>query len=152
GELLGLMTADCRRRRPVLSFKTTVAQIRRIARGTHVGYGDAFTAPAEMTVATLPVGYGDGFRRGPRNFETVLIRGRHHRLVGDVSMDMCMVDVTADPAISRGDEVVIIGRQGAAEISAEDVARRVGTINYEVVTQILPRVPREAIGWVGNDH
>ena len=152
GELLGLMTADGRRRRPVLSFKTTVAQIRRIARGTHVGYGDAFTAPAEMTVATLPVGYGDGFRRGPRNFETVLIRGRHHRLVGDVSMDMCMVDVTADPAISRGDEVVIIGRQGAAEISAEDVARRVGTINYEVVTQILPRVPREAIGWVGNDH
>ena len=146
GELLGLETADGRRRRPVLSFKTTVAQLRRISKGTHVGYGDAFEAPSDMTVATLPVGYGDGFRRGPNNFGTVLIRGRRHPLVGDVSMDLCMVDVSSDTAISRGDPAVIIGRQGTEVITAEDVARRLGTINYEVVTQILPRVPREAIG------
>ena len=149
GELLGLETGDGRRRRPVLSFKTTVAQLRRISKGTHVGYGDAFTAPADMTVATLPVGYGDGFRRGPRNFGTVLIRGRRHPLVGDVSMDMCMVDVSSDPSICRGDLAVLIGRQESLVITAEEVAQRLGTINYEVVTQILPRVPREAIGMVG---
>jgi alanine racemase len=149
GELLGLETADGRRRRPVLSFKTTVAQLRRISRGTHVGYGDAFRAPEEMTVATLPVGYGDGFRRGPSNFGEVLIRGRRHPLVGDVSMDLCMVNVSSDPSVCRGDPAVLIGRQGSLAITAEDVAQRLGTINYEVVTQILPRVPREAIGMVG---
>ncbi|MHB1501542.1 MAG: alanine racemase [Candidatus Dormibacteria bacterium] len=145
GELLGLETADGRRRRPVLSFKTTVAQLRRIPAGTHVGYGDSFQASSDMTVATLPVGYGDGFRRVPGNFGSVLIRGRQHRLVGDVSMDMCMVDVSSDPAVSRGDQVVLIGCQGSEVITAEEVARRLGTVNYEVVTQILPRVPREAI-------
>jgi len=143
GELLGLMTGDGRRRRPVLSFKTTVAQIHDLAAGAYVGYGDVFRAPHAMRVATIPVGYGDGFRRGPGNWGSVLIRGRQHRLVGDVSMDLAMVDVSSDPAVSRGDPVVLIGRQGGLEVSAEEVASRLGTINYEVVTQILARVPRE---------
>lgn len=146
GELLGLRTADGRRRQPVLSFKTTVAQIHDLDAGTYVGYGDAFRADRAMRVATISVGYGDGFRRGPSNWAAVLIRGRQHRLVGDVSMDMAMVDVSDDPAVSRGDPVVLIGRQGDSEITAEDVASRLGTINYEVVTQILARVPREAAG------
>lgn len=145
GELLGLRTADGRHRRPVLTFKTTVAQIRRISAGTHVGYGDAFTASGDMTVATLPVGYGDGFRRGPKNFGAVLIGGRSRPLIGDVSMDMSMVDVSSPPSVSRGDQVVLIGTQGEGRISVEDVATRLGTINYEVVTQILARVPREAV-------
>lgn len=146
-ELLGLRTADERRRRPVLSFKTTVAQLHRIDRGSHVGYGDAFQAEGPLTVATIPVGYGDGFRRGPANWSEVLIRGRRHRLVGDVAMDMAMVDVTSDPAVSRGDQVVLIGCQGEAQITAEEVGERCGTTNYEVVTQILPRVPREIASW-----
>ena len=145
GELLGLRTADGRHRRPVLAFKTTVAQVRHISAGTHVGYGDSFTAPQDMTVATLPVGYGDGFRRGPNNFGEVIIGGQPRRLIGDVSMDMCMVDVSSPPLVSRGDQVVLIGAQGSARISVEDVAARLGTINYEVVTQILARVPREAV-------
>jgi alanine racemase len=146
-ELLGLRTADSRRRRPVLSFKTTVAQLHGIDRGSYVGYGDAFQADGQLTVATIPVGYGDGFRRGPANWAEVLIRGRRHRLVGDVAMDMAMVDVTGDPAVSRGDQVVLIGSQGDDQITAEEVGERSGTINYEVVTQILPRVPREIASW-----
>jgi alanine racemase len=67
--------------------------------------------------------------------------------VGDVAMDMAMVDVTEDPMVSRGDQVVLIGRQGDAQITAEEVGERSGTINYEVVTQILPRVPREIASW-----
>ncbi len=143
GEMLGLVTGDGRRRQPVLSFKTTVAQIHDLATGAFVGYGDTFRAPGPMRVATIPVGYGDGFRRGPANWGSVLIRGQRHPLVGDVSMDLAMVDVSADPAVSRGDPVVLIGRQGAAEVTAEEIAARLGTINYEVVTQILARVPRE---------
>jgi len=146
-ELLGLRTADHRRRRPVLSFKTTVAQLHRVNRGDFVGYGDAFQADGPLMVATIPVGYGDGFRRGPANWSEVLIRGRRQRLVGDVAMDMAMVDVTEDPMVSRGDQVVLIGRQGDAQITAEEVGERSGTINYEVVTQILPRVPREIASW-----
>lgn len=146
GELLGLRTADGRRRRPVLALKTTVAQVREIAAGTYVGYGDAHRAERRTRVATLPVGYGDGFRRGPRTWGSVLIRGREHPLIGDVCMDMAMVDVTSDPAIARGDEVVLIGRQGAATLAAEEVAERLGVLNYELVSQILPRVPREQRG------
>jgi len=151
-ELLGLLTSDGRRRRPVLSFMTTVAQLHHIEQGSHVGYGDGFQAEQAMTVATIPVGYGDGFRRGPSNWAEVLIRGRRHQLVGDVAMDMAMVDVTDDPAVSRGDQVVLIGSQKRARITVEEVAERSGTINYEVVSQILPRVPREVasrerIGW-----
>ncbi|MHB8554634.1 MAG: alanine racemase [Candidatus Dormibacteria bacterium] len=147
GELLGLRTADGRRRLPVLSFKTTVAQIHDLEADTYVGYGDAFRAERAMRVATISVGYGDGFRRGPANWAAVLIRGRLHRLVGDVSMDMAMVDISGDSAVSRGDPVVLIGRDGDLEITAEDVAARLGTINYEVVTQILARVPREVAGF-----
>jgi len=143
GELLGLLTGDGRRRQPVLSFKTTVAQIHDLEAGSFVGYGDAFRAERAMRVATIPVGYGDGFRRGPANWGSVLIRGGRHPLVGDVSMDLAMVDVSRDRAVSRGDPVVLIGRQGSAEVTAEEVASRLGTINYEVVTQILARVPRE---------
>ncbi len=143
GEVLGLRTADGRRREPVLSFKSSVVQVRWIDPGTYVGYGEAFRASQPMRIATIPVGYGDGFRRGPANWGEVLIRGAAHPLVGDVCMDLAMVDVTADSRIGVGDPVVLIGRQNDLEISAESVAARTGTINYEVVTQLLARVPRE---------
>ncbi len=145
GELLGLQTADGRRRRPVLGFKTTVAQVRTVGAGTYVGYGDSYRATGPTRIATLPVGYGDGFRRGPRSWGSVLIRGREHPLVGDVCMDMTMVDISADPQVARGDEVVLIGRQGDRELTTEQAAERLGILNYELVSQILPRVPREAM-------
>ncbi|MGC8474022.1 MAG: alanine racemase [Candidatus Dormibacteria bacterium] len=140
---LGLRTADGRRRRPALAFKTTVAQIRWVDEGEYVGYGDRFRAKRRSRIATIPVGYGDGFRRGPATWGSVLIRGREHPLAGDVCMDMAMVDVTADPQVARGDEVVLIGRQQGAELTVEQVADRLQVLNYELVTQILPRVPRE---------
>lgn len=144
GELLGLRTADGRRRRPVLSFKTTIAQLHDVDAGTWVGYGERYRTPRPTRIATIPVGYGDGFRRGPRNWGSVLIRGEEHPLVGDVCMDLAMVDVGSDSRVARGDEVVLIGRQRGAELSAEVVAERLGIVNYELVAQILPRVPREA--------
>lgn len=143
GELLGLRTADGRRRRPVLSFKTTIAQVHEVEAGTWVGYGEHYRTPRPTRIATIPVGYGDGFRRGPRNWGSVLIRGDEHPLVGDVCMDLAMVDVGSDPRVARGDEVVLIGRQRGSELSAEVVAERLGILNYELVAQILPRVPRE---------
>ncbi len=145
-ELLGLRTPDGRRRRPVLQFKTRIAQVREIGRGTAVGYGTVFTAPHRMRLATIPVGYGDGFRRGPRHWGEVLVRGRPAPIVGAVCMDLTMIDVSDVPAAAVGDHVVLIGRQGTLELSAEMVAERLGTSNYEVVAQILPRVPREPLG------
>jgi alanine racemase len=93
-------------------------------------------------VATISVGYADGFRRAPRRWRHVLLRGRPAPLVGRVSMDQATVDVTEVPGVRQGDEVVLIGRQGEAEIRAEEVAAWLGTIHYEVVSAILARVVR----------
>lgn len=128
--------------RPVLSFKTTVAQVKTVARGTFVGYGRACRVEAPRTIAVIPVGYADGFPRGPANWGSVLIRGRACPIIGNVCMDQAMIDVSDAPGVAKGDEVVLIGRQGQAGISAEEVAERLGTINYEVVSTILARVPR----------
>lgn len=143
-EVLGLRTPDGRQREPVLSFRTTVAQVRKITEGTHVGYEDGFRAERAMALATLPVGYGDGFRRGPRNWGTVLIGGRERPLVGDVSMDLCTVDVSEPPEVEVGAIATLIGVDGDACLSVETVAERLGTINYEVTTALLGRIPRES--------
>jgi alanine racemase len=142
-ELLGLRTPDGRQREPILSFRTTVAQVRSISAGTYVGYGEAFLAERAMRVATLPVGYGDGFRRGPQNWGTVLIKGRERPLVGDVSMDISAVDVSGPQEVAVGDVVTLIGEDGGARLSMETIAQRLGTINYEVSTALMARVPRE---------
>jgi len=143
-ELLGLRTPDGRQREPVLSFKTTVVQVRAIAEGTFVGYEDGFRAARPMQVATLPVGYGDGFRRGPRNWGEVLIEGKPRALLGAVSMDLCAVDVSQPPAVRVGAVATLIGVDGEARLSAEMVAERLGTSNYEVTTALMSRVPRES--------
>jgi alanine racemase len=129
--------------RPALTFKTLVAQVKDLPAGSPISYGGTFVTQRPSRIAVLPVGYGDGFRRSPRNWREVLVRGRRVPIVGVVCMDMCMVDVTDAPGVRVGDEVVLIGRQGQDEISVAEVAQKVGTISYEVVTQILARVPRE---------
>ena len=91
----------------------------------------------------MPIGYGDGWRRALTNNADVLIRGRRHPLVGAVSMDNVTVELGRDTDVELGDEVVLIGAQGDERILAEEVARRLGTINYEVTTGLLPRVRRE---------
>jgi Alr-MurF fusion protein len=128
--------------RAALSFKTQVAQVKLIPAGECLGYGCAFYTGQPTTIAVLPVGYADGFRRAPTNWGSVLIHGQQAQLVGRVCMDQCMVDVSHIPQTRVGDEVVLIGRQGSATLTAEQVAQRLGTINYEVVSEILARVPR----------
>lgn len=128
--------------RPALAFKTQVAQVKDVPPGEGVSYGATYVTTRTTTIAVLPVGYADGFRRAPANWGEVLVRGRRAPLLGRVCMDQCMVDVSDIPGVRQGDEVVLIGRQGADELTAEEVASRLGTINYEVVAELLARVPR----------
>jgi alanine racemase len=128
---------------PALSLHSWLASVRRLEPGESVGYGRRWRAPEPTWVGTVPVGYGDGWRRALTNNCDVLIGGRRHPLVGTVSMDNVTVDLGPDPRADVGDEVVLIGPQGEERILAEEVARRMGTINYEVTTGLLPRVRRE---------
>ncbi len=128
--------------RPALSFKTQVAQVKMVPEGECISYGCTYTTERPTLIATLPVGYADGFRRAPYTWGSVLIHGQEAPIVGRVCMDQCMVDVSHIPQTRVGDEVVLIGRQGDATLTAEQVAQRLGTVNYEVVSAILARVPR----------
>lgn len=127
--------------RPALSFKTEIAQVKTLPPGSPISYGGTFVTERQSQIATIPVGYADGFRRSP-GWRSVLVQGRRVPVVGRVAMDYAMLDVTDLPHARAGDEVVLIGRQGADCISAEEVAEWLGTINYEVIATILPRVPR----------
>ncbi|MGB4802448.1 MAG: alanine racemase, partial [Anaerolineae bacterium] len=128
--------------RPALRWKSTVAQVKRLPAGAFVSYGAAYRTECEQTIAVAPVGYADGFRRTPLTWPPVLVRGQRAPIVGRVTMDQTMLDVTHIPGVRAGDEVVLIGRQGAQEVTVDDVAAALGTINYEVVSEILARVPR----------
>jgi alanine racemase len=128
--------------RPALAFRTQVAQVKTLPPGSYVSYGNTYQTVGEQRIAVIPVGYADGFRRAPRHWGEVLVRGQRAPIVGRVCMDQTMIDVTAIPGVRQGDEVVLIGEQGQERITAEDVAERLGTINYEVVSEILARVPR----------
>jgi alanine racemase len=130
---------------PALSLHSWVAAVRRFEPGDSAGYGRRWKAGERSWVATVPIGYGDGWRRGLTNDCDVLIGGRRHPLVGTVSMDNVTVALGPDTDVKVGDEVVLIGRQGEERILAEEVARRLGTINYEITTGLLPRVRREHV-------
>lgn len=127
---------------PALAFKTRLAMVRQAPPGTFISYGATFETRRESRIGVLMVGYADGFRRGPANYGQVLVRGKRVPIVGRVCMDQTMVDLTDVPQASTGDEVVLIGKQGDQEISAEEVGARLGTNNYETVTTISARVPR----------
>jgi alanine racemase len=125
-----------------LAFKCQVAQVKDLPPDSCVSYGCAYRTPGWRKIAVIPVGYADGFRRAPNHWSEVLVKGRRAPIVGRVCMDQTMIDVTDIPDVRQGDEVVLIGRQGEQEITADEVASRLGTINYEVVSEILARVPR----------
>jgi alanine racemase len=131
--------------RPVLSLRARVSFVKRLEAGERVSYGLRYTLPVAATVATVPLGYADGVRRGLSNVGDVLIGGRRRRIIGTVTMDQLMVDCGDDP-VRRGDEVVLIGRQGDEQVTAEEWGRLLGTIGYEIVCGIGPRVPRRALG------
>lgn len=127
---------------PALSFHTEIAQVRDVPPGTPISYGGAYVTSGAARIATIPVGYADGFRRSP-HWREVLVRGMRAPVVGRVTMDYAMIDVTMIDGVRRGDPVVLIGAQGEETISADEVAGWLGTISYDVVATILPRVPRE---------
>jgi len=127
---------------PALSLRSWVGAVRRFEAGDSAGYGRRWTASEPTWVATVPIGYGDGWRRALTNNCDVLIRGRRHPLVGTVSMDNVTVALGPDTDVAVGDEVVLIGAQGEERILAEEVARRLDTINYEVTCALTPRVRR----------
>jgi len=126
-----------------LSLRSYVADVKRFAAGESAGYGRTWRAPSDTWVGVLPLGYGDGVRRGLSNNAEVLIGGRRRPLVGTVSMDNVTVDLGPETEVEPGAEAVLIGGQGGERILAEEVARRLGTINYEVTCGISGRVPRE---------
>jgi Alr-MurF fusion protein len=129
--------------RAALSFKTQVSQVKMLPAGECISYGCTYVTERPTKIAVLPVGYADGFRRAPANWGKVLIAGQEAPLLGRVCMDQSIIDVThITQEVRMGDEVVLIGRQGQAELTTEQVAERLGTINYEVVSEILARVPR----------
>lgn len=130
---------------PVLSWKTTVLQVHSIHAGTTVGYGRTFMAKKPSRIATLPIGYADGFDRGLSNIGSVLIKGKRAPVVGRVCMNLTMVDVTHIPHVKAGDEVVLIGKQGSARITAVEMADLLNTIHYEVVTRIHPDILRTVV-------
>jgi len=128
--------------RPAMTLKTMVAQIRTLPPGSPVSYGGTYVTQAHERIAVLPIGYADGFRRKPHNWGEVLVRGQRAPIVGRVCMDQTLIDVTHIPGVAQGDEVVLIGAQGEDRIRAEDVAVKLGTNNYEVVSMLMARVPR----------
>jgi alanine racemase len=128
--------------RPALTWKTTIAQVKTFPPGCYVSYGNTYCTEGEETIAVIPVGYADGFRRAPTRWQAVLVRGQRAPIVGTVCMDQTMIDVSHVSGVRVGDEVVLIGSQGDDTITAEEVAGWLGTINYEVVSGILARVPR----------
>jgi alanine racemase len=128
---------------PAMTLRSWVAALRRLDAGESAGYGRRWTAEEPTWLATVPIGYGDGWRRALTNNADVLVDGRRHPLVGAVSMDNVTVALGPDADVAVGAEVVLIGRQGGERILAEEVARWLGTINYEVTTGLLPRVTRE---------
>ena len=128
--------------RPVLSLKSHVARLTSIAPGDSVSYGRTWRANRPSVIALVMCGYGDGLPRVLSNRGSVLVAGRRVPMVGRVCMDMCMADVTDVPDVAEGDEVVIIGRQGEAEIAAQEIGDLCGTISYEILCGITARVPR----------
>lgn len=128
--------------KPVMTWKTVIAQVKHVKKGTPVSYDLTERVKRDSVLAILPVGYWDGFDRGLSSVGEVLVRGHRCRVVGRVCMNMCVIDVTDIPGVKVEDEVVLLGQQKNEEVSAEGIASHIGSINYEVVTRINPLLPR----------
>ncbi len=130
------------RLKPALSLKAQVAHVKEVPAGFAVSYGCTYKTPRPTVIATLPLGYADGYSRRLSSVGEVLLGGQRVPVIGRVCMDQIMVDAGSVPGVSPGDEAVLIGRQGDEEISADEIARWIGTINYEVTCAVSGRVPR----------
>lgn len=128
--------------KPVMKFKTRIVYLKKVPAGSKISYGGRWTALHPSLIATLPVGYADGYSRSLSGKASVLIRGKLFKIVGTICMDMCMVDVSEEPQISLGEEVVLFGKQEENQIKVEEIASLIGTIPYEILCNINNRVPR----------
>jgi alanine racemase len=128
--------------KPVMTLKTRIHFLKSVPPGTRISYGGTFKTKRKSLIATLPIGYADGYSRHLSNHGEVLIHGKRAPVVGKVCMDFIMVDVTGIPRVSAGDEVVLMGRQGKEQITPEEIAEKINSISYEVLCLIGKRVPR----------
>jgi len=128
--------------KPVMTLKTRIHFLKWVSTGARISYGGTFTTKRESLIATLPIGYADGYSRHLSNQGEVLVHGRRAPVVGKVCMDFIMADVTHIPHVSVGDEVIVMGRQGREQITAEEIAKKIDSISYEVLCLIGKRVPR----------
>jgi len=128
--------------RPVMSFRTSVAQLKTVPAGTGISYGHRFRASVPTTLAAIPVGYADGYSRHLSCQGEVLVRGRRAPVAGTVCMDWTLIDVSHIPGVAIGDQVTLLGRDNGNLISADEWAAKVGSISYEIFCQVSKRVPR----------
>ncbi len=128
--------------KPVMTLKAKISHIKTVATGSTLGYGRKYTAAGESVIATLPVGYADGYTRLLSGKASVLVHGVKAPLAGNICMDQCMADVTGIDGVEAGDEVVLIGQQGGQDVTADELGRLIGTIGYEIICTISKRVPR----------
>ena len=127
---------------PVMSLYSRIMLLKRVPKGERLGYGATFETMRDSLIATLPIGYNDGYSRALSNRGRVIIRGHLAPVVGRVSMDMTLVDVTGIPGVAADDQVTLLGQDGNISIAAEDIAEIAGTISYEISCGISDRVPR----------
>lgn len=128
--------------KPVMSWKTRILQLKKVPPRTSISYGQTYITERESLIATLPIGYADGYSRLLSNRGEALVRGQRAKVAGRVCMDLTMLDVTDIANVQQGDEVVLLGRQGDGEISADEIAAWTNTISYEIFTSVGARVPR----------
>jgi len=131
--------------RPVMSLHSRIILLKKVPKGEKLGYGCTFETQRDSMIATIPIGYDDGYSRALSNRGRVIVRGKFVPVVGRVSMDLTLIDVTDVPEASLNDHVTLIGRDGDLSITAEDIAETIGTISYEVTCGISGRVPRKYV-------
>jgi alanine racemase len=131
--------------RPVMSLRTRVTLLKRVHAGETLGYGCTYEAAREMVVATVPAGYADGYVRALSNRGRVIVRGQYVPVVGRVSMDLTLLDVTDVEGVRVGDRVTLLGAEGRLLLPAEDLARTAGTLSYEITCGVSARVPRRYV-------
>jgi len=136
---------------PVMSLRTRINAMREAPAGTRVSYGSTFVTERHSRIATLPVGYADGYPRAVSGRAEVLVRGQRAPIIGRVCMDLCMVDVTDVPGTEVGDTVTLLGDDGEQSITPDELARWAQTISYEVLAGIGKRVPRVYVGSAPED-
>lgn len=128
--------------KPAMSLKTQVSYIKEISANSPISYGRTYYTKTNTKIATIPVGYADGYSRALSNKGRVLINGEYANIVGRICMDQFMIDVTHIPNVNIGDDVILIGEQNDKAVTAQEIAKLIGTINYEVVCMISKRIPR----------